>query len=113
MIQSLTASNTHIGVFPRVDTFGLPLGGDGPVDLTGGERESCSHVCRVCGAQLLLFAWEVSYYERLLIDVVQIQRKDVIFAAHVHAIVVLVHAEDPIVGGVQQKGEVVSRASGL
>lgn len=96
-----------------MDAFGLPLGGDGPVDLTGRERESSSHVCRVCGAQLLLFAWEVSHYERILIDVVQIQREDVIFAAHVHAIVVLVHAEDPIVGGVQQKGEVVSRASGL
>lgn len=83
------------------------------MDLTGRERESSSHVRRVCGAQLLRFAWEVSHDERLLVDVVQIQREDVVFAAHVHAVVVLVHAEDPIVGGVQQKGEVVSRAGGL
>lgn len=54
-----------------------------------------------------------SYYERLLVDVVQIQREDVIFAAHIHAVVVLVHAKDPIVGGVQQKGEVVSGAGRL
>ena len=74
-----------------------------------GESEKAC----VCGAQSRLSAGEVSYYERLLIDVVQIQWKDVIFAAHVHAIVGLVHAKDPIVGGVQQKGEVVSRASGL
>lgn len=43
----------------------------------------------------------------------QIQREDVVFAAHVHAVVVLVHAEDTIISGVQQKGEVVSRASRL
>lgn len=83
------------------------------MDLTGRERESSSHVRRVRGAQLLLSAWAVSHYERVLVDVVQVQREDVIFAAHVHAIVVLVHAEDPIVGGVQQEGEVVGRASGL
>lgn len=57
--------------------------------------------------------WDVSYYERLLVDVVEIQREDVIFAAHIHAVVVLIHAKDPIVGRVQQKGEVVSGAGGL
>lgn len=55
----------------------------------------------------------ISYYERLLVDVVQVQREDVIFAAHVHAIVVLIHAKDPVVGRVQQKGEVMSGAGGL
>lgn len=83
------------------------------MDLPGRERESCSNVRCVCGAQLLPSAWAAPYYERLLVDVVQIQRKDVVLAAHVHAIVVLVHAEDPIVGGVEQEGEVVSRAGGL
>lgn len=55
----------------------------------------------------------VSYNERLLIDVVQVQREDVVLAAHVHAVVVLVHEEDAVVGGVQQEGEVVSGAGGL
>lgn len=54
-----------------------------------------------------------SYDERLLVDVVQVQREDVVLAAHVHAVVVLVHQEDAVVGGVEQEGEVVSRASGL
>lgn len=57
--------------------------------------------------------WDISYYERLLVDVVQIQREDVIFAAHIHAVMVLIHAKDPIVGRVQQKGEVVSGAGRL
>lgn len=85
------------------------------MDLPGRERESCSHVRRARGPQLAALAREevFPYYERLLVDVVEIQREDVIFAAHVHAIVVLVHAEDPIVGGVEQEGEVVSRAGGL
>lgn len=60
-----------------------------------------------------MFVWDASYDERLLVDVVQIQGEDIIFAAHIHAVVVLIHAKDPIVGGVQQKGEVVSGAGGL
>lgn len=79
-----------------------------------GESEKAAQTCAVfAGAQLLPSAWAAPYYERLLVDVVQIQRKDVVLAAHVHAIVVLVHAEDPVVGGVEQEGEVVSRAGGL
>lgn len=64
-------------------------------------------------AQLFLPVRYVSYNEWLLVDVMQVQREDIIFAAHVHAIVVLVHEQDPIVGGVQQKGEVVSGAGGF
>lgn len=56
---------------------------------------------------------DISYYERLLVDVMQIQGEDIIFAAHIHAVVVLIHAKDPIVGRVQQKGEGVSGASRL
>lgn len=58
----------------------------------------------------LLLERDISYYEWLLVDVMQIQRQNIIFAAHIHAVVVLVHAKDSIVGGVQQKGEVVSGA---
>lgn len=54
-----------------------------------------------------------AYDERLLVDVVQVQREDVVLAAHVHAVVVLVHQQDAVVGGVEQEGEVVSRAGGL
>lgn len=60
-----------------------------------------------------MYVYKCAYYERLLVDVVQIQRKDIIFAAHIHAVVVFVHAKDPIVGWVEQKGEVVSGAGGL
>lgn len=55
----------------------------------------------------------LSYNERLLVDVVQIQRQNVIFAPHIHAVVVLVHAKDPIVGWIEQEGKVVSGAGGL
>lgn len=60
-----------------------------------------------------LFVRDISYDEWLLVDVVQIQRQDIIFAAHIHAVVVLIHAKDAIVGRVQQKGEVVSSAGRL
>ena len=54
----------------------------------------------------------MSYYERLLVDVVQVQGQDVVLAAHVHAVVVLIHAQDPVVRGVQQVGEMLGSASG-
>ena len=54
----------------------------------------------------------MSYYEWLLVDVVQVQGQQVVLAAHVHAVVVLVHAQDPVVWRVEQEGEVVGGAGG-
>lgn len=61
----------------------------------------------------LFFVWDISYNEWLLVDVVQVQREDIIFAAHIHSVVVLIHAKDAIVSRVQQKGEVMSCAGRL
>lgn len=88
----------------------------GGQQASGSDRERSTSWLDVnlCGAPPgLLSVWGVAYYERLLVDVVQIQREDVIFASHIHAVVVLIHAKDPIVGGVEQEGEVVSGAGRL
>ena len=37
------------------------------------------------------------YNERRLVDVVQVQGQDVVLAAHVHAVVVFIHAQNPVV----------------
>lgn len=84
------------------------------MDLTEKNNQQAGlAVNSVLSSSTLVFTWNISYYERLLVDIVQIQREDVIFAAHIHAVVVLVHAKDAVVGGVQQKGEVVSSAGRL
>jgi len=57
-------------------------------------------------------AWTCSYNMRLLVDVVEVQGQDVVLAAHVHAVVVLVHAQDPVVGRVEDVGEVMSGTGG-
>lgn len=56
--------------------------------------------------------WEGSHNVGVFVDVMQVQRQDVVFAAHVHAVMVLIHAQDPVVGRVEEVGEVMSGASG-
>lgn len=53
-----------------------------------------------------------SYNERLLVDVMQVQGQDVVLTANVHAVMVLVHTQDTVVGRVQQVGKVLGSASG-
>lgn len=54
-----------------------------------------------------------AYDEGLAVDVVQVQREDVVLAAHVHAVVVLVLQQDAVVTGVEQEVEEVCGAGGL
>lgn len=54
-----------------------------------------------------------AYDEGLAVDVVQVQREDVVLAAHVHAVVVLVLQQDAVVTGVEQEVEEVRGAGGL
>ena len=56
--------------------------------------------------------WEWSYDMWVLVDVMEVQRQDVVLAADVHAVMVLVHAQDPVVGRVEEVGEVMSSAGG-
>lgn len=51
---------------------------------------------------------ECSYDERLVVDVVQVKGQDVVLAAHVHAVMVLVHPQDPVIRCVEQEGEMMS-----
>lgn len=53
------------------------------------------------------------YYEWLLVDVMEVQREDVVFAADIHTVMVLIHSQYAVVGGVEQEGEMVSGASCL
>lgn len=79
-----------------------------------GQRSTSWLDMNLCTAEARgVLVWGISYDERLLVDVVQVQGKDIIFAAHIHAVVVLIHAKDPIVGRVEQKGEVMSCAGGF
>ena len=57
-------------------------------------------------------AWESSYNMRVLVDVMEVQGQDVVLAADVHAVMVLVHPQDPVVGRVEDVGEVMSGAGG-
>lgn len=57
-------------------------------------------------------AWELSYNMRVLVDVMEVQGQDVVLAADVHAVMVLVHTQDPVVGRVEDVGEVMSGAGG-
>lgn len=87
-------------------------GGQRASESDRGKRQTTRSALNSCSLSLM-FLWNLSYYERLLVDVVQIQREDIIFAVHIHAVVILIHAKDPVVGRVQQEGEVVSCAGGL
>lgn len=49
---------------------------------------------------------------RIFVDVMEVQGQDVVLAANVHAIMVLIHAKDPVVGCVEEVGEVMCSASG-
>lgn len=57
--------------------------------------------------------WAGPYNEGLAVDVVQVQGQHVVLAAHVHAVVVLVLEQDPVVSGVEQEVEEVGSACGL
>ncbi len=39
----------------------------------------------------------VSYYEGFSVDVMEVQGQYVVFAAHIHAVMILIHAQDAIV----------------
>lgn len=54
-----------------------------------------------------------AYDEGLAVDVVQVQGEDVVLAAHVHAVVVLVLQQDAVIAGVEQEVEEVRGAGGL
>jgi len=56
---------------------------------------------------------EKSYNEGLFVDVIQVKRQDVVLAAHVHSIMVLVHTKDSIVRRVEQEGKVMGGSSRL
>jgi len=43
-----------------------------------------------------------------LVDVMEVQRQDVVLGANVHSIMVLIHTKDPVIGCVEQVGEVMS-----
>lgn len=49
---------------------------------------------------------------RVLVDVMEIQGQDVVLAANVHAVMVFVHTQDPVVRRVEEVGEVMSRTGG-
>lgn len=57
-------------------------------------------------------AWEWSYDMWVLVDVMEVQGQDVVLAANVHAVVVLIHTQDPVVGRVEEVGEVMSSTGG-
>lgn len=48
---------------------------------------------------------------RVLIDVMEIQRQDVILASNVHAVIVLIHSQDPVIGSVEEVGKMMSGTS--
>lgn len=51
-------------------------------------------------------AW--SYNMRVLVDVMEVQGQDVVLAANVHAVMVLIHTQDPVIGRVEEVGKVMS-----
>lgn len=48
----------------------------------------------------------------VLVDVVEVQGQDVVLATDVHAVMVLIHTQDPVVGCVEEVGEVMSSTGG-
>lgn len=57
-------------------------------------------------------AWEWSYNMWVLVDVMEVQGQDVIFTANVHAVMILIHTQDSVVGRVEEIGKVMSSAGG-
>lgn len=53
------------------------------------------------------------YNEGLAVDVMEVQGQHIVFAAHVHAVMVLVFEQDSVVGCVEQEVEEVGSACGL
>lgn len=53
-----------------------------------------------------------AYNVWVLVDVMEVQGQDVVLASDVHAVVVLVHAQDPVVRRVEQVSEVMGRPGG-
>lgn len=49
---------------------------------------------------------------RVLVDIMEVQGQDVVLAADVHAVMVLVHTQDPVIGRVEEVGEVMSSTGG-
>lgn len=49
---------------------------------------------------------------RVLVDVMEIQGQDVVLAADVHPVMVLIHTQDPVVRRVEEVGEVMSSIGG-
>lgn len=56
--------------------------------------------------------WEWSYDMWVLVDVMEVQGQDVVLAANVHAVMILIHTQDPVVGRVEEEGEVMSSTGG-
>lgn len=48
----------------------------------------------------------------VLVDVVEVQRQDVVLASNVHAIIILIHAQDAVVSCVEKIGKVMRGPSG-
>lgn len=48
----------------------------------------------------------------VLVDVMEVQGQDVVLAANIHAVMVLIHTQDPIVRCVEEVGKVMSSAGG-
>lgn len=44
----------------------------------------------------------------VLVDIMEVQGQDVVLAANVHAVMVLIHTQDPVVGRVKEVGKVMS-----
>lgn len=47
----------------------------------------------------------------VLVDIMEVQGQDVVLAANIHAIMVLVHTKDPVVRRVEEVGKVMSSTS--
>lgn len=126
---------THIAVLARQDALLDPLLGRRPVDLWRHQpRVPClapilPHQHQRCplspwpsiqnaplGACLPRFhpcPVMAAYDEGLAVDVVEVQREDVVLAAHVHAVVVLVLQQDAVVARVEEEVEEVCCARRL
>lgn len=49
---------------------------------------------------------------RFLVDVMEVQGQDVVLAANIHAVMVLIHTQDPVVRCVEEVGKVMSSSGG-
>lgn len=46
------------------------------------------------------------------VDVMEVQGQDVVLAANIHAIMVLIHTQDPVVRSIEEVGKVMSSPGG-